>query len=411
MKDSKIITFIVSLVIAICLWFFVVTVVNPDGDTTISDIPVTFSGEEVLQEDQNLVIADGRDATVSIRFTGKNTALKKLVQARSEISAVVNVTNVRSAKEYSLSYDVSLPAGVTESEVTISERSPAQVRFTVERFISRQIPVRGDFTGLEVADGYMLDGTSFDFDTITVKGPDSEVSQIEAAVVTVARTNLNRSFVENVPYTLVDGDGNAVDTSNLVTETDTLELTASIVMYKEVPLDVTFINGGGATEADVTYEITPKSVTLSGDATILDSVNKIMLGNIDLSTTPNSKDFTMGILLPDGVKNVSGEEEAAVSVRIKNRETAVVRATNITFINTDDRLDYSSMTQLIQVTVRASASEIEKISTNNLRVVADMADYTQTGKVNVPVTIYVDGYTDAGVVGEYSVVVSIEEKA
>ena len=200
------------------------------------------------------------------------------------------------------------------------------------------------------------------------------------------------------------------DEEYVMDATDTLELTASVVMYKEVPLDVTFISGGGATESDVTYTIAPETITLSGDATILDSVNKIGLGNIDLSTTPNSKNFMMGILLPDGVKNVSGEEEALVSVRIKNRETAVVRATNITFINTDDRLDYSSVTQLIQVTVRAGAAEIERISTNNLRVVADMADFTQVGKVNVPVEIYVDGYADAGVVGEYSVVVSITEK-
>ncbi len=410
MKDSKIITFVISLVAAICLWIFVVTVVNPDGETTISDIPIVFSGEEVLQEDQNLIIADGRDASVSVQFSGKNTELKKLLQARSEIAAVVDVTNVRSAKEYTLSYDISLPSGVSESQVTISDRRPARVTFSVERLVTRQIPVKGDFSGLEIADGYMLESTSFDFDTVTVKGPEQEVAVIETALVTVSRTNLNRSFVQDVPYTLVDADGNAVDMSNLTTDTDTLELTASVVMYKEVPLDVTFISGGGATESDVTYTIAPETITLSGDATILDSVNKIGLGNIDLSTTPNSKDFLMGILLPDGVKNVSGEEEALVSVRIKNRETAVVRATNITFINTDDRLDYSSVTQLIQVTVRAGAAEIEKISTNNLRVVADMADFTQVGKVNVPVEIYVDGYADAGVVGEYSVVVSITEK-
>lgn len=410
MKDSKLITFIIALVAAVCLWIFVVTVVNPDGDTTISDIPVVFSGEEVLQEDQNLIIADGRETTVSVHFSGKNTALKKLLQARSEILAVVDVTRVRSAKEYSLSYDITLPSSVSESEITISDRNPTRVGFTVERFITRQIPVRGDFSGLEVAEGYMLDSTSFDFDTVTVKGPESRVSAIETALVKVTRAALDRSFVENVPYTLVDAEGNAVSMDGLTTDVDTLELSASVVMYKEVPLDVTFISGGGATESDVTYEITPKSVTLSGDATILDSVNKIVLGNIDLAMTPNSKDYLLDILLPDDVKNVSGEEDAVVSVRIKNRETAVVRATNITFINTDERLDYSSMTQLIQVTVRAGASEIGKISTNNLRVVADMADYTQTGKVNVPVTIYVDGYADAGVVGEYSVVVSIENK-
>ena len=52
MKRSKLITMAISLLAAICLWAYVVTVVNPDGDTIISGIPVTFSGQEVLREDQ-----------------------------------------------------------------------------------------------------------------------------------------------------------------------------------------------------------------------------------------------------------------------------------------------------------------------------------------------------------------------
>ena len=47
MKRSKLITMAISLLAAICLWAYVVTVVNPDGDTIISGIPVTFSGQEV----------------------------------------------------------------------------------------------------------------------------------------------------------------------------------------------------------------------------------------------------------------------------------------------------------------------------------------------------------------------------
>ena len=47
MKRSKLITMGISLLAAICLWAYVVTVVNPDGDTIISGIPVTFSGSSI----------------------------------------------------------------------------------------------------------------------------------------------------------------------------------------------------------------------------------------------------------------------------------------------------------------------------------------------------------------------------
>ena len=41
---SKLFTMIISVLAATCLWIYVVTVVNPDGDTLIGNIPVTFSG-------------------------------------------------------------------------------------------------------------------------------------------------------------------------------------------------------------------------------------------------------------------------------------------------------------------------------------------------------------------------------
>ena len=182
----------------------------------------------------------------------------------------------------------------------------------------------------------------------------------------------------------------------------------NVVKHKSVPLDVEFIDGGGATSKDVSYEIDPSSITISGDSTVLDALNKIVLGNIDLASIKNSTEvLPFSIVIPDGAKNVSGEEQATVTIRIKNKETAVIRATNIAFINTPDGYTPNSVTQLVQVTVRASASDITKISSSSLRVVADMSDCTQAGTYQVPVTIYIDGYPDAGVIGEYSIAVTL----
>jgi YbbR domain-containing protein len=71
MKKSRLITMIISLLAAIALWIYVVTVVNPDGNTTLTNVPVTFSGQEALQADQNLIITKGADATVTVDFSGK----------------------------------------------------------------------------------------------------------------------------------------------------------------------------------------------------------------------------------------------------------------------------------------------------------------------------------------------------
>ena len=407
MKRSKLITMGISLLAAICLWAYVVTVVNPDGDTIISGIPVTFSGQEVLREDQGLIIKGDYDDMVSVHFYGKNTDLKKLEQYKDEITAVVDVSKVRSVKEYQLSYQLTLPNAVQASAVQVTDRNPSVITIQVEKLARREIEVRGDFSGVEIAEGYLLESTSFDYDTVTVEGPESVVSTISCAQIVMNRTNVDKNITESVDYTLVDADGNAVDMSDLTTDVDSIEVELDVVKYKEVPLTVNFIDGGGATGADASVDIDPASITLAGDATVLDSVNTIVLGNVDLGATENNAVLSFDIKIPNDAKNVSGEETA--TIKIRNKKTRVIGATNIAFINTPDGFNAKSITQLVQTTVRASATDIDTIAANNLRVVADLSEYTQAGTYQVPVTIYIDGYPDAGVIGDdYKIVVVLE---
>jgi len=407
MKKSRLITMIISLLAAIALWIYVVTIVNPDGDTTLTNVPVTFSGQEALLADQNLIITKGADATVTVNFSGKNSDLKKLEQGQDEVAAVIDVSKIRTAKDYNMSYTVTLPSSVQDSVISISNRTPSTISFTVENYVTKTVEVKADVSAVEVADGYMLDSTTFDYDTVTVSGPESIVSRITSAQVIMSRTDLDKTVTETMDYNLVDENGDTVDKTGLKLDVDKIETTLNVVKYKEIPLDVSFIDGGGATASDVSYEISPATVTLSGDSTVLDGVNKIVLGNIDLSDADNNQVYSYQIIIPNGAKNVSGEAEATVTIKVKNKETSVIRATNITFINVPDGFTATNMTQFVQTKVRASTGDIRQITSSSLRVVADMADYTQAGTYTVPVTIYIDGYPDAGVIGDYTIVVSL----
>ena len=130
---SKLFSLIVSVLAAMCLWVYVMTVVNPDVDLTIGNIPVTFSGAEVLREDHGLVITGDYQEFVSVHFYGKNADLKTLDQHKDELKAVIDVSKVRSTKDYTMSYDITLPSAVSASSITKMDKSPANITFTVER--------------------------------------------------------------------------------------------------------------------------------------------------------------------------------------------------------------------------------------------------------------------------------------
>lgn len=412
MRQNKFVLFIISLVVACVLWIYVVTVVNPEGTRTVSGIPVAFSGEDVLREDQGLVITGGKETTVTVEFHGKNADLNKLLQRQDEITAVVDVTRIRTAKTYNMSYDVRLPTAVQDADISVVNRNPSSVSFVVQKQITLPINVVGDFSGVSVAEGYMLERTSFDFDVIQVTGPEDIVSSIDYASVVVKRNDLNKTVTETLQYSLIGKDGKTIDTKALSFDVEMVDVTLSVVKYKEVALEVEILDGGGATSRDTKVDIEPSTVTLSGDATVLDGINKITLGTIDLAELEsNSTTHSFDIVIPNDTKNVSGVDEAKVTVTIRNKSTVMIRATNITFIHEPEGLEATSVTKQVQVLVRAATSDINKITANNLRVVADLADYSIPGTNTVPVTIYIDGYPEAGVIGdEYTIVVSLAEK-
>ena len=405
---SKLFSLIVSVLAAMCLWVYVMTVVNPDVDLVIGNIPVTFSGAEVLQEDHGLVITGDYQEFVSVHFYGKNADLKTLDQHKDEIKAVVDVSKVRSTKEYTMTYDITLPSAVSASSITRADKTPTSITFTVERQIRKSVEVKGDFSNVRIAEGFMLDSTSFDYDSITVEGPESIVGTIDCAQVTLDRSNVDKTITETVSYVLLDKDGNQVDTSELTLSADAVEVTMKIVKYKVVPLEVEFIDGGGATSSDVSYTIDPETITLSGDATALEGVNTILLDNIDLSAIMKNEDTVLRqIIIPNNATNVSGEQEAKITLRIKNKEISTIRSSNITFTGVTEGLEAKSIAQQLQVTYRASSEDVKRISANNVRIVADMTEFTQPGTYQVPVEVYFDGFSGAGVIGDYTVAVTL----
>ena len=406
---SKLFAMIVSVLAAMCLWVYVVTVVNPDGDMVIGNIPVTFSGAEVLREDHGLVITGDYQEFVSVHFYGKNTDLKTLDQHKDEIKAVIDVSKVRSTKEYTMTYDITLPSAVSASSITKMDKNPSSITFRVERQITKSVEVKGDFANVKIAEGYMLDSTSFDYDSVTVEGPESIVSTIDSAQVTLDRSNVDKTITESVSYVLLDKSGEQVDPTELTLSTDAIEVTMKIVKYKVVPIEVQLLYGDGLQEQDVSYDYEPKAVTLSGDSAVLDGLNSIQLDPIDLSMlTSNDETVTQTILIPNDAKNVSGEETVSVRITITGKQIKTLRTTNIVFIGVDEtQFKATSLSQQVQVTIRADAADANKITANNIRIVADMGAYTQTGTYQVPVTVRIDGYQSAGAIGQYSIAVNL----
>lgn len=413
LTDSRIFWMILSLFAASLLWMYVTTTEGVEVQKTLTGVKIEFLGADAMRASSDLIVTEQDRTTVNLTLSGTRRVLSKLTN--SNVTATVNLNNVSADGRYSVSYDIAFPAGVNANEVTVVHTSSDVVNFYVDKLARKTIEVKGAFTG-NTAEGYLADESMvFDPLVVAISGPKTVISKVDHAFVAITREEVDRTLSYSTTYSLVDANNNPVEDSSIQRETEEVTVTLNVLSTKEVPLDVTIIDGGGATrDANTRIEITPSSIMLAGDAAAIDSTTKLILGTINLATFATDFSATYTIIPPNGTENMTGVTEATVTVSITGVATKSfsVNPDNIICINVPDGYDAENITQALNVTVRAPQEVLDRISEVNLRAVADLSNLgTNASGVFTPtVEIKIDGFPEAGCVGEYKIYITLKEK-
>ena len=402
MRNKPWLMLLISLLASVVLWAYVVTAVSPEATETIENIPVTFSGEEYLR-DRDLTITAGADATVTLRVTGKRSIVTTLDS--TNITITVDVSKIQAADTFTRSYSITYPNSIQASSLTVESRTPSGISFTVEELVHKEIPVKAVWNGT-LAEDYMLESCQPTVNSITVTGTASRVESLSKAIVILEDENLSTGYTKNMSYSIVDEDGNEADLTGLTVDTDVVGVTTKVLFTKQLPLAIAIEAGGGATEANVMWEIDPLYITVSGEESTLNDLNKLVLETVSLAGITGDTTMTRSIILPDGVRNESGEISADISLTLVGLNKKTIRVSDITFANVPSGYVAEAVTSAVSVTVRGPAASVDALAAGNIRLVADLTGNTgSTGNFTCSdVRVYVDNATnDCGVLGSYTV--------
>lgn len=399
----------VSVLLAFILWVYVGKEANPMVNETITGVPVEFSGMEKLEE-RGLMISEGAEQTVSIYIRARRNEVTKILQGETKVTVDVSGITAPGEMDYSVQgQKITYPRSVSSDAVQIRYTRPERIEFTVSRWASKEVEVKGVFNG-GVADGYLMGDFSLVPQTVTVSGPQELVEQIDYAQVSVSQTDLDATYTNDTPYTFIGFDGEEVAAEGLERDPETVLVTLPVFKLKEVPLTVDLIPGGGVTdpESQVDVTIEPASIMVSGDETALEGLEEISLGSVELYKIFGTESFTKTIQLSPELTNVSGISEATVTVKVKGLTTKVLEANNIGIINKPSGVTADVVSKTLSVQIRGTEEAVEAVTPSQLRVVADLSGITEaTGNRTVPAKVYLDSGSDVGVVGDYNVVVSV----
>ena len=310
-RENDAILRVLSLLMAIGLWGYVMSTEDVEKALPYEDIPVRLEGVTTLKE-SGLVVMSGTNETVSVKASGKSSLVQEVKKDYLNlITATASVAHITEPGEYKLSYQL-VKDSVAE-DVTLSDKSPSQITVVIDRMNTASIPVEVELVG-EMASGLSLDSVNASPDAIVVRGPETILRQIKKAKVTYDISGVTTTMQTNVTYTLLDGNGEAVTSSYLTPDTPSTMLSLSLRQQGAVPLTVALKDSTYLKSYMVDAKIDPASIKLIGDPELIRELNGIELEAVDLSEVleEGTVDFARVIQLPDGVSLASGQREFAM---------------------------------------------------------------------------------------------------
>lgn len=288
---------IVSLLFAMLIWGYVMVEVNPKRVKTITDVPISFSGESSLH-DRGLAVRGDRDdilRNVTVRVKVQLTDYTGL--DASDISASVSLRPVNKADTYKLKIDA------TSSLGTVENVSPSEITIEVDELATMLVPIDVEYSG-ELPYGYWKSEPTLASQSIKVSGPRDDVSTISKAICTIDLEDRTTSYNEAILLKYVDKNGDEIDTALFLDTLPSVVVKMDVMRIVELPINAAdAVLGADALPAN--YEVydvvaTPPTVRVVGSENALSGLTGIKIENIDVSGSTSSVQQNVVITAPEG---------------------------------------------------------------------------------------------------------------
>lgn len=405
-KNRKVVQIVLAVLITLALWCYMEFYDSPNTELVVKDIPVEFSNEDTILAENGLMLLSGYDTTVDLTLQGKRKVLMNLDP--SQVRVVADTSGITAAGVQTLNYTYILPNGISPSDISVKSRSIYNITVTVGTLYSKPVPVEVEVKG-QVADGYFTGDITIDPQTLTLRAEREDMLNVHHAKVTVNLGGATSTLIKTLEYTLYDANDVPVYNDNIRASTKLIQVTVPVRTTKTVPLEMDMV--GTDLMKSVSVDIKPSSVTLVGEGSTLDAINKVTLDRIyveDLVPGLNGP-FSYTIKLPAGVTTSDGTNEAIVTVAIDGTTEGTVTLDTINCEGVADGLK-AEVTDPLEVTLWGDEDEIQKVTAADIRARVDLSEIAEAGDYVLPVTVTASTESGVTVRGSYEVTVHVTRR-
>ncbi|NLM05666.1 MAG: hypothetical protein GX219_01920 [Tissierellia bacterium] len=305
-KKSPInVSMILSLLMAVLLWLFVMTGKNPETSISYYNIEVELLNEDSLAN-KDLVISDKKDWTVNIDLKGHKNDF--LYFKKENIRASVDLSGYQ---EGELKVPVKVELINSNSNLKVQDVEPREIVFNFDKIVSQEKPFNLNILGA-LDDGLSIGNIEKETKEIEVRGPRTIVNQVAEGIASVDVTGRTDDTLLKVQVELVDAKGKKVE--GLKYSPETIDVKIPINMVKTLPIEL--ITTGELPEEYVRMnaETDPLTIDVIGKKEDLTNLVKVSTKSVNINDIINNPDMKVELDLPVGVNLY--DKDTSVSVKL-----------------------------------------------------------------------------------------------
>lgn len=229
---------IVSLLVAIAVWLYVMGEVDPVTRAKITAVPVNFVNTEVLAS-YGLAVACDDQVSISVSVSGKRSDVN--AAKKSGLTASVDVAECEMG-ENTQKITVNLPDGTKLENI-----SQTTMTVEVEELVYQYKPVEISFTGSESSGDSASETVPWVMscypEQVSVSGARSSVDKIVKLIGTVESSEAKPGKENQVTADLIPVNKNGKEIKNITLHTEHAEAAVSLLSVRSAALQVTAANG------------------------------------------------------------------------------------------------------------------------------------------------------------------------
>ena len=395
---------VISILVALGIWVYVDITQDITASKEVSNIPVEFQGEDTTLAERGLMLLPDSETSINLKLEGAKSILAQLDTAKLRVQADLSAVTETGIQ--------TVPCRVIYPEYKFSSRLTAttptnsfNITIDVGELYSREVEIHCDIQGT-VAEGYIAGEPQFTPEKLELRGPQEEVDAVSYAKVSLNIEDATETVDQALPYVLYNEAGEPISGGDIHAVQDEIRVVLPVDVVKELPLEIDFQEFPGLSKNNISYQIEPASIVVSGEASLLNDVDRLVLDSFDLSQLGGNEVYHYVIQLPEGCTNLSGVTRATLTISFIDLIQDTRTATEFQAENVPEGKSVTILTDELTVRIQGTAADVAAVHDRDITVRADLQEVSAaSGTYTVPAEILISTGGDVGVVGTYQVTV------